>query len=190
MSSLVVRYRGKAVKLSARAASGKVAKAACGARRCRPCAASPMPRTVRANAHGEVRWEDSNAVSSLGNVLAIALAVSILGCAGAARAADDYPEPCRALARRLSAGRFDRHLRPPDRTIFVGAPRPAVRDREQAGRGQQPCRPKWPRNRRRTATRCSWSIRPTPSTPRSIKIFRSISSRTWRPSRASSACRT
>src|SRR5262249_34429848 len=57
----------------------------------------------------------------------------------------DWPERIRrglsnapgALPGRLSAGRRHRHPGAPDRPAPVGEARPAIRDREQAGRRQQ-----------------------------------------------------
>ena len=83
--------------------------------------------------------------------------------------------------------RLDRHRRAPDRSMAVGAARPAIHHREPAGRRQQYRPPRRSCVRPRTATRSSWSVRRTQSTRRSTKSSISISSATSRRSQASAA---
>ena len=59
----------------------------------------------------------------------------------------------RSAGRALSGGRHDRHPGAPHGRLPGGAARPAVRDREQAGRRQQHRDRSGGRTRRRTATR-------------------------------------
>ena len=104
--------------------------------------------------------------------------------------AQAYPSRPVRIDRRLCRRRRDRHPRAPDRSMAVGAARPAIRHREPAGRRRQ-YRHRGGRARaRRTATRSSWSVRRTRSTRRSTTSSISISSATSRRSRASSACPT
>ena len=51
--------------------------------------------------------------------------------------AQAYPSRPVRIDRRLSAGRRHRHRRAPDRSMAVGAARPAIHHREPAGRRQQ-----------------------------------------------------
>ncbi len=71
---------------------------------------------------------------------AVAFVCALVAGSGAARAADDYPNhPVRWIGR-LSSGRLDRHLRPPDRAVSVAKTGQQFAHREQAGCGQQPRR--------------------------------------------------
>ena len=88
--------------------------------------------------------------------------------------------------RRLCRRRRRRHRRAPDGSMAVGAARPAIRHREPAGRRQQYRHRGGRACARRMATRSSWSLRRTRSTPRSTTSSISISSATSRRSRASS----
>ena len=89
--------------------------------------------------------------------------------------------------RRFSPRRRGRHRRSPDRSVAVGAARPAIHRREQAGRGQQYRHRGGRACARRTATRFSWSVRRTRSMRRSTTSSISISSATSRQSPASCA---
>ena len=87
-------------------------------------------------------------------------------------------QPAGALADRLCARRPERHRGAHHRPAPVGEARPAVRDRDPAGRRRQSRdRRRW-RARRPTATRCSASVTSTPSTRRSTRSCRSTSSAT------------
>ena len=101
--------------------------------------------------------------------------------------AQAYPTRPVRIDRRLSAWRRDRHPRAPDRSMAVGAARPAIRHREPAGRRQQ-YRHRGGRARARGRLYAAlWSLRRTRSTRRSTTSSISISSATSRRSRASSA---
>ena len=103
--------------------------------------------------------------------------------------AQAYPTRPVRIDRRLCRRRRDRHHRAPDRSMAVGAARPAIRHREPAGRRQQYRAPRRSCMRPRTAIRSSLvADRRTRSTRRSTTSSISISSATSRRSRASAAC--
>ena len=104
--------------------------------------------------------------------------------------AQAYPSRPVRIDRRLCRRRRGRHHRAPDRSMAVGAARPAIRHREPAGRRRQ--------YRHRGGRACAagrlhaaaGQRRRTRSTRRSTTSSISISSATSRRSRASSACPT
>ena len=104
--------------------------------------------------------------------------------------AQAYPSRPVRSDRALRRRRRDRHRRAADRSMAVGAARPAVHHREPAGRRRQYRAPRRSCARRRTATRCSQSLRRTRSTRRSTTSSISISSATSPQSRASAASPT
>ena len=99
---------------------------------------------------------------------AACLAALTWGGIGTASALDYPTRPVRWIVTYTPGGATDIPAR-----IFgamaVGTARPAVHRREQAGRRQQSRHRSRRSSRRPTATRCCWSIRPTPSTQRSIR---------------------
>ena len=100
--------------------------------------------------------------------------------------AQAYPtRPVRIDRRRLRAGGATDIRRASDRSMAVGAARPAIRHREPAGRRQQYRHRGGRAMRPLTAIRSSWSVRRTRSTRRSTTSSISISSATSRRSRAS-----
>ena len=102
--------------------------------------------------------------------------------------AQAYPTRPVRIDRRLCRRRRDRHLCASDRSVVVGAARPAIRRREPAGRRQQY---RHRGGRARAAGRLhapSRQLRQMPSMRRSTTSSISISSVTSRRSRASSAC--
>ena len=101
--------------------------------------------------------------------------------------AQTYPSRPVRIDRRLCRRRRGRHPRAPDRSMAVGAARPAIRHREPAGRRHQ-YRHRGGRARARGRLHAaSGRSRRTRSTRRSTTSSISISSATSRRSRASSA---
>ena len=124
------------------------------------------------------------------NFLHLAAGAAALPAMSRIARAQAYPtRPVRIIVG-FPRRRRGRHRRAPDRSMAVGAARPAIRHREPAGRRQQYRHRGGRAARRPTATRSSWSPRRTRSTRRSTKSSISISSATSRRSRASSACPT
>ena len=87
--------------------------------------------------------------------------------------------------RRLSAGWRHRHRCAPDRSMAVGAARPAIHRREPAGRRRQYRHRGGRACARPTATRSCWPLGRTRSMRHSTTSSISISSATSRRSRAS-----
>ena len=101
--------------------------------------------------------------------------------------AQAYPtRPVRIIVG-FAAGGCARHRRASDRSMAVGAARPAIRHRKPAGCRQQYRHRSGRASDRRMATRSSWSVRRTRSTQRSTTSLVSISSAISRRSRASVA---
>ena len=95
-----------------------------------------------------------------------------------------------ALHRRLCRRWHGRHHRAPDRSMAVGAARPAIRHREPAGRRHQYRHRGGRESARRRLHAAPGRLQPTRSTRRSTTNSISISSATSRRSRASAACAT
>ena len=162
---------------------------------------SPLPRYISSargfRVHNNSSFGAANRTGTRGNVmrlpsrtLSLFALVALVLPPGGCRAGRGLSDQAGQVGRRLSAGRHHRHPGAHHRPVAVGAARPAVRHREQAGRRQQYRDRGGGERRRPTATRSCSSIRPTPSTPRSTRSCRSISCATSRRSPASCACRT